>query len=331
VSRDAEPDDQHHHILVQFRYDVDHTNSVRPTHCLSRVMPPEQDHTDEPIAPASQAQQARESLHRLNRLAVGVTAAIEKCTENLNRLSAKTSPLSPADGPPAAGPPVDDPPVDSASAETLTDALTQVIQSNQRLKAELVAAQARFDEIARQLEVDMAEASRDALTGLANRKVFEEALQQRIGECRRRQSRLSLILVDVDHFKQINDRHGHLTGDDVLRGLARVLSGAVRQTDLVARFGGDEFACILPFTTLQNATRVAERIRTSVAAGTLLSDGSQLQITLSTGVAEFSRDDDAQTVLKRADTALYASKHAGRNCTHFHDGSVSQPVSNSSH
>ena len=321
MSRGAEPDDQHHHILVQFRYDVDHTNSVRPTHYLSRVMPPEQDHTNGPIAPASQAQQARESLHRLNRLAAGVTAAIEKCTENLNRLSAKISSLSPAD----------DPPVDGASAETLTDALTQVIQSNQRLKGELVAAQARFDELARQLEVDMAEANRDALTGLANRKVFEEALQQHIGECRRRQSRLSLILVDVDHFKQINDRHGHLTGDDVLRGLARVLSGAVRQTDLVARFGGDEFACILPFTTLQNATRVAERIRTSVAAGTLLSDGSQLQITLSTGVAEFSRDDDAQTVLKRADTALYASKHAGRNCTHFHDGSVSQPVSNSSH
>jgi len=282
-------------------------------------MPSEQDDTDEPIAPASQAQQAWESLHRLKRLAAGVTADIEKCTENLNRLSEEISFLSPADGSP----------VDGASAETLTDTLTKVIQSNQRLKRELVAAQARFDELARQLEVDMAEANCDALTGLANRKVFEEVLQQRIGECRRWQSRLSFVLVDVDHFKQINDRYGHPTGDDVLRGLARVLSGAVRQTDLVARFGGDEFACILPFTTLQNATRVAERIRTSVAAGTLLSDASQVQITLSTGVAEFSRDDDAQTVLKRADTALYVSKHAGRNCTHFHDGNVSQLVSSS--
>ncbi|MHA7599333.1 diguanylate cyclase [Alicycliphilus sp. T452] len=156
----------------------------------------------------------------------------------------------------------------------------------------------------------------DSLTGLANRRAFDLALQREHARRQRTGSPLSVLLVDVDHFKSVNDHYGHATGDDYLRAVAQVLRKTVtRPTDLAARHGGEEFACLLPQTAAGDACRVAERIRQATARLALpnaLAGGKTL--TVSIGVATLAQGHaSAQELLEQADARLYAAKRAGRN------------------
>ena len=154
----------------------------------------------------------------------------------------------------------------------------------------------------------------DHLTGLANRRAFFEAAEIEIDRWRRLPRPLSLILFDADHFKRVNDRHGHPGGDAVLRGLAERLTGTFREVDVVARIGGEEFVVLLPSTDLHGARAVADRLRQSVEAHCVDFDGRPIGCTVSAGVA--AMDDgvaDLAALMKRADQALYAAKAAGRN------------------
>jgi diguanylate cyclase (GGDEF)-like protein/PAS domain S-box-containing protein len=151
----------------------------------------------------------------------------------------------------------------------------------------------------------------DALTGLANRRGGEEALQREVARVRRGKSRLSLALFDLDDFKRVNDEYGHAGGDDALRAIARILLAAVRGADLVVRWGGDELLAILPSTGLEGARKLAERVRTKTAA---LSEPEFGRVTVSAGVTELAAGEDASQALARADARLYEAKAAGRNC-----------------
>jgi two-component system, cell cycle response regulator len=154
-------------------------------------------------------------------------------------------------------------------------------------------------------------AIRDELTGLFNYRHFQAQLDAEVHRCMRYQRTLSMILSDVDHFKTVNDTLGHTEGDRVLAGIARVLCEAVRTTDTVFRYGGEEFAILLPETTGETALTVAGRAREAVEQMKLLSDR---RVTISAGVAEFRPKETGKDLVCRADTALYAAKHAGRNC-----------------
>ncbi|WP_249115748.1 sensor domain-containing diguanylate cyclase [Azoarcus sp. L1K30] len=153
-------------------------------------------------------------------------------------------------------------------------------------------------------------ASRDPLTGLWNRRRFLQMLENAHGQKRRHDQDYSLMLLDADHFKAINDQHGHHAGDEALVLLAKVLETRVRETDAVCRWGGEEFMVLLPRTDLHDAARLAESLREIIAQTRL---PLLPTITVSIGVAQHQASETTECLLKRADEALYRAKHLGRN------------------
>jgi diguanylate cyclase (GGDEF)-like protein len=157
-------------------------------------------------------------------------------------------------------------------------------------------------------------AFRDQLTGLRNFRFFSNRLPEELQRAKRYRHQLSLIMVDIDHFKKFNDTHGHQAGNVALNHLAGILSHTVRETDIVARYGGEEFALILPETTKRLAHEMAARVRASVEASRVVLGENHHRITISLGVATFPRDcSTSEALTDCADKALYASKQAGRN------------------
>jgi len=157
------------------------------------------------------------------------------------------------------------------------------------------------------------DASHDPLTGLANRRSAEERLDACRAESMRHRDPLSVLALDLDHFKRVNDRHGHAAGDQVLQAVAQVLREEVRGGDLAARHGGEEFLVILPHCACDQAFEIAERIRLRIAGMRVDVDGKVLRATVSIGVASLSGDEPMGTLLVRADAALYAAKTRGRD------------------
>jgi len=155
---------------------------------------------------------------------------------------------------------------------------------------------------------------RDAMTGLHNRRFLEEYIQTLVANSQRRKSPLSILMLDLDYFKMVNDKHGHDAGDAVLKALSKVLIQAVRASDLVIRYGGEEFLIILQDTAESSADSVAEKIRAAVAEMKVQISGTVLQKTISIGIADFPSDSDTfWQAVKYADVALYRAKEEGRN------------------
>lgn len=156
----------------------------------------------------------------------------------------------------------------------------------------------------------------DKLTALHNRGYWEECLEQEFKRCYRNKRPAALILFDIDHFKALNDCHGHSAGDEVLRAVAREIRQVQRSTDISGRYGGEEFGLVLPETTQAQALLVAERLREAIASTVVDWEGTPLQVTISLGVAEFSDTlDDYRAWLELSDKALYQAKEDGRNCS----------------
>lgn len=199
-------------------------------------------------------------------------------------------------------------------------AAAAMLIANRRLQADLAMA---HDEIRKQQEkVDAlsAESRTDILTGLANRRSFDEELGRRFDQWRRHKVPVSLLLVDIDRFKKINDTYGHQVGDAALKWVATTLIGALRQMDVAARYGGEEFGIILPGIKLSDAANVAERLRATVAERQFREGEHAFQITVSIGVAMTTEGETPESIIKRADEALYKAKHQGRNRAFRHDG-----------
>ncbi|AWB06705.1 GGDEF domain-containing protein (plasmid) [Azospirillum humicireducens] len=154
----------------------------------------------------------------------------------------------------------------------------------------------------------------DPLTGLANRRAFFGAIDREVAGALRQHTPMSLLMLDIDHFKEVNDARGHDAGDAVLVALSRVLLRGVRQSDLVARFGGEEFAILLPCTPVEGAFLLAERLRCAVRDSGIEHDGTVLHVTVSIGVSSLTRNADRpDSLIKAADIALYRAKSDGRD------------------
>ena len=154
----------------------------------------------------------------------------------------------------------------------------------------------------------------DALTKAYNRSFLDKRLTEELERARRFANPLSIILIDIDFFKNVNDTHGHLCGDHTLRSIASILQRTVRTVDLVGRYGGEEFCCILPETPSANACILAERLRHEIETEVFTFGDRQFHITISLGVAEYDEETTTlEALIGRADSALYQAKSAGRN------------------
>jgi two-component system cell cycle response regulator len=157
-------------------------------------------------------------------------------------------------------------------------------------------------------------ASIDALTGAFNKRYFDESFGKDVQRAQQTGTPLSMVLFDIDHFKKINDVHGHLAGDYVLKELARVVQGRIRRDEVFARYGGEEFAIILPETDLLGASALADSIREKIQEHHFVFQNDQIRVTISVGVATLEEADKTSTdLIKRADERLFEAKRAGRN------------------
>jgi len=191
-----------------------------------------------------------------------------------------------------------------------------MLEQNQQLEQQLDQSSQVMEELQRDLENVRREALTDGLTGLANRKAFDNELVRIEEEARQNGTTFALLMVDIDHFKSFNDNYGHQIGDQVLRLVARTLTDGVKGRDIAARYGGEEFILILPDTPLNAAVIVGNALRKVVATKDVINrnSGEKLgRITMSVGVAEYNPGEPVSELIERADAALYTAKHNGRN------------------
>ncbi len=198
----------------------------------------------------------------------------------------------------------------------------KLLEANVQLKTELQSARTQIAHKQQELETYVTEARTDTLTALRNRRSFNEEINRQFAQRQRQGITFSLVMIDVDHFKKFNDVYGHLAGDLVLRSVARTLTNTLRDMDIVCRYGGEEFAVICPGSTLTQAAADAARVRAAIEAAEITLKEGIVRVTVSLGVAEVAEAEIVDGLIKRADDALYAAKHAGRNQVQLHDGNA---------
>ncbi len=216
------------------------------------------------------------------------------------------------------------------SDSELRGVIQKLIASNEEYRRETVElerrlekAQAKAKELKQRAKTAEKLASIDPLTNVANRRRFDDELEKQIAISHHDETPLCLMMADIDHFKTINDKFGHRTGDAVLRQFAELLGEMVRSTDLVARYGGEEFAIVLPRAPLGNAYEIAERIRKTVEARAWDNpDKIELSLTSSFGIADIRDGETATDLFHRADPMLYEAKKRGRNRTMIWDAAA---------
>lgn len=193
---------------------------------------------------------------------------------------------------------------------------SEMLARSRALEERFRSTTSEIDALRRNLEEVRREAMTDALTGIANRKYFDIHLRTSVLHAMENGSPLSLVLVDIDHFKTFNDNYGHQTGDDVLRLVAHTLASNIKGRDTAARYGGEEFGIILPDTVLETARTLAEKIRVGIAGKRFRKKqtGEELSsISISLGIAQYRPGEALVDFIQRADDSLYQAKHTGRN------------------
>jgi len=204
--------------------------------------------------------------------------------------------------------------------------LVKLIHANERMAQQLSEAESRLTNQATMIDLHISESRTDALTGLANRRAFNDEMSNQLSQFEKHGTPVSLLMLDIDYFKKLNDAHGHLVGDDVLMSVGRRITQQIRSGDLAARYGGEEFAVIFPRTTAEQARSIGERIRDSISRSACNITNKPVRITASAGLSQLLPNDSIKTWVHRADEALYFSKDSGRNCGHWNDGRTFKPL-----
>lgn len=212
------------------------------------------------------------------------------------------------------------------SKEESRKLISGFLLANESLGRRLNAAEDELKAMATELSTYMYEARTDAMTGLPNRRAFQDQLKHMSQRWREFGQGFSLLMIDVDHFKKLNDRWGHPAGDAVLRHVGQTLRAELRTADMLARYGGEEFTVLLPRADVEEAGQAALRLLRAVASRPVHVESQELRVTISCGVATCLGQESDQRVLHRSDEALYAAKAAGRNCAYWHNGRHVQAI-----
>lgn len=178
---------------------------------------------------------------------------------------------------------------------------------------DLVATRLALDHIKNELQETRQQLNEDALTGAQNRRAMDAVLAQEVARSRRSGNKLSVAMVDIDHFKDVNDKYGHNAGDDLLLHITTVTKSVLREADTLVRYGGEEFLLILPESETRGAEFVLNRLKQVIKKSPLIYEGKKISVTFSGGIAQLKPDENGHALVIRADAALYQAKQAGRN------------------
>ncbi len=244
-------------------------------------------------------QRTREILHNSSNLIATSVNLLEEFDDKLNLITERTKQLE-----------------ENKDLKNLISALTEEIhelrKENRTLTSELRNASKRLAQLHEKLAMHVEQASTDFLTKVLTRGAFERLLTLKLDNLKKTGVPFSLIMIDPDNFKKINDNYGHLAGDEVLKTLAFTLKLAVREDDIVARYGGDEFAVVVS-SHLDEAVKIAERLKSNIEKLRILWNDLELRITASFGIAQARHEDTVTSLIHRADRALYLAKRSGKN------------------
>ncbi len=260
-----------------------------------------QDKTDAAIKRAGE--QIQETIREVNQAVTDVQTRTQSYSKNLGSVVQKVQST-------------DDPHMIRSVLATLVKDTTAMLETSGRLHEELDKSARVIHELQRDLEIVKREAMTDGLTGLSNRKAFDQQMKRAIADARSTGHAFTLLMIDIDHFKSFNDNYGHQIGDQVLRLVGRTLVDGIKGRDFAARYGGEEFSIILPESNILAGMAVGNALRKAIAMKEIMnrSTGEKLgRVTMSVGVAEFVASESADELIERADSALYTAKHNGRN------------------
>lgn len=260
-----------------------------------------------PAEPDKGIEHVESLMSRLHQLTASVAADVD---EHNNRVQAINNEL--------------------VSGGDVVSIVERLVQANEQMQSQLQAAEQRLQTQASEIESHVKEARTDALTKLANRRAFDDELRRCSEEFRSKGRPSCVMMIDVDHFKKFNDTYGHQAGDEVLKGVARVLRRELAGKEIVCRYGGEEFAVIFPGMGLQEVLPRAEKGRAALAHEVFEFQGKDLKVTASGGIAQLQSGESGEQLVKRADDSLYVCKENGRNCGYWHDGQTSHPMKESS-
>ena len=259
---------------------------------------------------ALESAQLRRVVERLRDVASGLASHVGEHHSRIRQISEELT----------ANPP--------AREDDIVRSVEGILQASQVMMARLESSEKQLTEQARELRTQQQEARTDALTGLANRRAFDEAVEAALARWNDRKTPATVALMDVDHFKKFNDTHGHAVGDLVLKGVADVLRATTPAPFVAARYGGEEFAVVFPGATVDEVKALAEAARRGISETPFAgpAETPELRVTASCGLAQLRAGESIADWLERADKALYHSKQAGRNCGHLHDGEAFLPL-----
>lgn len=204
--------------------------------------------------------------------------------------------------------------------EEVLSMLSQIMHANQELQQRLDDTEKRLESQTVQISSYLTEARTDGLTGLLNRRAFDKSTDELFAAWAAKKQRFSFGLIDIDHFKQINDTHGHPAGDAVLKQVAQLIQSELRDSAVcVARYGGEEFG-VLMLATVEATSLALDRLREKMAKLEIVHEGKRIPVTLSAGASQILPEERIGKMVRRADEALYAAKLGGRNRVYLHDG-----------